>query len=148
MKRLRYLSSLVFGTVMLLAGLLVWFGLRHQDIHATPPAILLAVVLAAIVSALLGWCLVSVYVARRRVAAILFVPVVILVVAAFTAGTTYVLATPAFRGAPFINFISAQAHYVPSYAVWYVSAGSFVWVPGFILATLFLTRVAARETHS
>jgi hypothetical protein len=99
---------------------------------------------SAVVSALLGWYLAPIYVSWRKVAAILFVPFAILASAALTAGALYVLTSPILLGAPFGSFVSAQKHYIPDYAFWYVAAGSPVWFPGFIAATIFLTRATVR----
>jgi hypothetical protein len=138
----------MYGTVMLLAGLLVWFGLRNQDVHATPSAVLLACVASAIASALLGWYLAPAYVIWRKRTAHFFVPFAILICAALIASVSYVLATPAMRDWEFVSFVSAQANYIPSYVLWYLASGSFVWVPGLVSATLVLARVSVRANHS
>lgn len=148
MKCLRRLSSLMFGTVMLLTGLLVWFGLRNQDIHATPPAVLFACLASAIASAFLGWCLAPTYVSWRKKTANFFVPFIILICAGFVASVLYVLATPAIRGWEFFPFVSAQAIYVPSYVLWYLAFGSFVWAPGLVLVTFVLARASVHGKHS
>jgi len=136
----------MFSVVMLLAGLFVWFQFRNQNIHATPPAILLACIASPIVSALLGWCLAPIYVSRRKVAAILFASFVIVVATAFTTAGLYMVASNAVRGAPL--FAHPSGRYAVDYAITYISVGCLIWVPGLITIAFLLARASARVVHS
>jgi hypothetical protein len=138
----RRTSGIYYFVAMSTASSMLYWDLRNQDIHATPPAIAVACVFGSAVSALTGWYFGKAYLKLNRpLAAALLVPFVVLAFTSLTAGIVYYLATPIFRPTFRPGFLNQWAvSNVFSDAISYALISSQVWIVALPLCSYLLYR--------
>jgi hypothetical protein len=129
---------------MAACGLLISWQLRHQDAHATPPAIFIACATASLLSAYLGWYFAKFYELKPRLALFLF-PLTIVFLTSVAVASIYILVQSALWHQDYLPSIATQAKYFPSYMMWYGLFSAVIWLPAFAVGTVFLKRVAKSE---
>lgn len=144
---LRRAAALAFSLVMLVAAIDFCWSIRNQYSHAFPPAALMACLLASVVAAWLGWRWAPRYQADTMLAAV-WVPLTVVLVSVLFAAALYQVGVvfwfwwsgqwPVWDSVP-----AALGRFVGD-ATYYALASARVWLPGMIIATVWLRRRANR----